>query len=336
MNAMPDGNLLVEAEEFQPLKPGWASKKWGENYYAATFANSFLSRKAYLGAGEQAECSATIKIKVPKAGRYLVLARYEAAYRFETQFRVRVEQNGKAALNRLYGARKNIKIWAFSQKLKAEHAWSWGASENIVWEGHNAYANLKPGVATITLTTAKQPKPAAKRNVDCLLLTTDEAQVKMRIEKEKYLPLDGMLTQAGDVFLKVTNLGGSELTFTGKGAAGGGNWQQHSPYWVHLRNWPKISATIAPQKNSGWIEVGRSMDTLNDGQWNFTGNGKYRAEFAVKEAGGTMNAIAAFDGEGDLLLAADADTRYSRRLRTQEQVLFDLMAKVKKDPLRLS
>ena len=76
------------------------------------------------------------------------------------------------------------------------------------------------------------------------------------------------------------------------------------------------------------------MDTLNDGQWNFTGNGKYRAEFAVKEAGGTMNAIAAFDGEGDLLLAADADTRYSRRLRTQEQVLFDLMAKVKKEPLR--
>ena len=334
VDAMPDGNLLVEAEEFQPLKPGWASKKWGENYYAATFANSFLSRKAYLGAGEQAECSATIKIKVPKAGRYLVLARYEAAYRFETQFRVRVEQNGKTALNRLYGARKNIKIWAFSQKLKAEHAWSWGASENIVWEGHNAYANLKPGVATITLTTAKQPKPAAKRNVDCLLLTTDEAQVKMRIEKEKYLPLDGMLTQAGDVFLKVINHGAAELTFASGTAPGGGNWRQHSPYWVHLRNWPKVSVKVAPGKNSDWVEVGGTMDTLNDGQWNFTGNGKYRAEFAVKGAHGKLAPIAAFEGEGALRLAADADTRYSRRLRTQEQVLFDLLAEVKKEPLR--
>ena len=334
VNAMPDGNLLVEAEEFQPLKPGWTSKKWGENYYATTFANSFLSRKAYLGTGEQAECSATIKIKVPKAGRYLVLARYEAAYRFETQFRIRVEQKDRRVLDRLYGARKNIKIWAFSKKLKTEVAWSWGASENIVWEGHDAFANLQVGEATISLFAAKQPAPAAQRNVDCLLFTTDEEQVKMRIEKENYLPLDGMLTQAGDVFMKITNLGNQELTFKGKAAAGGGNWQQHSPYWVHLRNWPKISATIAPQKNSGWVEVGRSMDTLNDGQWNFTGNGKYRAEFAVKEADDTMRAIATFDGEGDLLLAADADTRYSRRLRTQEQVLFDLVAEVKKEPLR--
>jgi len=331
---MPDGNLLVEAEEFQPLKPGWTPKKWGENYYAATFANSFLSRKAYLGADEQAECSATINIKVPKAGRYLVLVRYEAAYRFETQFRVRVEQNGKAALDRLYGARKNLKIWAFSQKLKAEHAWSWGASENIVWEGHNAYANLQPGIATITLTTGKQPAPSAKRNIDCLLLTTDEEQVKMRIEKEKYLPLDGMLTQAGDVFMKVTNRGSTELTFGGANAVGDGNWQQHSPYWVHLRNWPKVSVKVAPGKSSGWLEVGGTMDALNDGQWNFTGNGKYRAAFAVKEANGKLTPIAAFDGEGALKLAADADTRYSRRLRQQEDVLFDLLAEIKKEPLR--
>ncbi|MDP7009890.1 MAG: beta-galactosidase trimerization domain-containing protein, partial [Verrucomicrobiota bacterium] len=76
------------------------------------------------------------------------------------------------------------------------------------------------------------------------------------------------------------------------------------------------------------------MDALNDGQWNFTGNGKYRAAFAVKEANGKLTPIAAFDGEGALKLAADADTRYSRRLRQQEDVLFDLLAEVKKEPLR--
>lgn len=334
VTALPSGHLLVEAEEFTPHNEAFTAKAWGENYYAATFANSFLSRKAYLGANEQAEGKATIRVRVPKAGRYLVLVRYEAAYRFETQFSVRVEQQGKVALNRLYGARKNLKIWAFNQKLKDEHAWSWGASENIVWEGHNAYAQLKLGVATITLTTDKQPKPAAKRNIDCLLLTTDEEQVKMRIDKERYLPLDGMLTQSGDVFVKVTNRGDEKLTFGGVKAVGGGNWQQHSPYWVHLRNWPKVTIEVAPGKSSNWIEVGGTMDTLNDGQWNFTGNGKYRAEFAVKEPNGKLTAIAAFDGEGDLKLAADADTRYSRRLRRQEEVLFDLLTEVKKEPLR--
>ena len=184
VEAMPDGNLLVEAEEFQVTKGDWSAKRWGENYYAATFANSFLSRKAFLGADEQTEGEATIQVRIPKAGRYLVLARYEAAYRFETQFRVRVEQNGRQVLDRLYGARKNLKIWAFSQKLKTELAWSWGASENIVWEGHDAFADLKPGVATITLSASRQPNPGAKRNIDCLLLTTDVEQVKMRIEKE--------------------------------------------------------------------------------------------------------------------------------------------------------
>ena len=115
VEAMPDGNLLVEAEEFQVAKGDWSAKRWGENYYAATFANSFLSRKAFLGADEQTKGKATIQVRIPKAGRYLVLARYEAAYRFETQFRVRVEQKGRRVLDRLYGARKNLKIWALAK-----------------------------------------------------------------------------------------------------------------------------------------------------------------------------------------------------------------------------
>src|SRR5438552_18591209 len=117
---------------------------WGENYFCATFANSFLSRKAFLGAPEQCDkCTASISVRVPKAGRYLALVRYEAVYRFETQFRLVVEQNGKKVLDRLYGARDNVKVWAFREKpgvphLKNEIAWPWGAVENVVWEGHDA------------------------------------------------------------------------------------------------------------------------------------------------------------------------------------------------------
>ena len=108
----PDGTLFCEAEEFKIEKPapagaeqtGWLAKPWGENYYAATFANTFLSRKAFLGAPENcAETVASITVSVPAAGRYLVLVRYEAAYRFETQFKVKVEQGGKTVLDRLYG-----------------------------------------------------------------------------------------------------------------------------------------------------------------------------------------------------------------------------------------
>ena len=66
VTVQPDGLYICEAEEFQPAgknDPGWQAKRWGENYYAATFANSFLSRKAFLGAPEQ--CDATINLNSP-------------------------------------------------------------------------------------------------------------------------------------------------------------------------------------------------------------------------------------------------------------------------------
>jgi hypothetical protein len=156
-----NSTVVAEAEEFA-VKPDtaanarWKSKAWGENYYCATFGNTFLSRKAFLGAPEQSSgSSANITVKIPKAGRYLVLARYEAAPRFETQFRVRVEQAGKVKLNRLYGARKNLKVWPYWDRLKPEALAPWGAVENVVWEGHDAFVELDAGEAQIVLTASK-------------------------------------------------------------------------------------------------------------------------------------------------------------------------------------
>lgn len=334
VEVQPDGLIVCEAEEFQVQSPGWQAKRWGENYYAATLANTFLSRQAFLGAPEQCEKSeATLQVQVPEAGRYLALVRYEVAYRFETQFRVVIEQDGARVFDRQYGARENLKIWPFSQKLKTEIAWDWGAVENVVWEGHDAFVNLKPGPATVTLVADKQPSPGARRNVDLLMLTTDVEQVNMRIETENYLPLDGMLTQSGDVWLRVTNVGSQPLTFGAQGPMpGGGNWQQHSPYWVHLRNWKTPTIEVSPGQTSEWVEVGGTMDTLNHGQWSWTGNGKYQAEFALRNPAGKLETIRTFTGEGDLLLAAEGDTRYSRRLRTQDEVLYDLLDYLKKQP----
>jgi hypothetical protein len=334
LRQQPDGLYIAEAEEFQPTDSnetsGWTPQRLGQNYYAATFANAFLSRKAFLGAPAQcAETIASLDVEIAEAGRYLVLARYEAAFRFETRYEIEILQNGERVFRRNYGGRDQLKIWAFSQKLKTEVGWSWGAGENMVWEGHDAWADLKAGAATIRLIAREQPEPAAKRNVDLVMLTSDHQQVEQRIEKESYLPLDGMLTQSGDVYLRVTNLSSEPLVFRGKAAPGGGNWQQHSPYWVHQRNWKLPSISIDPNRTSEWVEVGSNMDTLADGQWFWTGNEPYKAEFGVREADGSIQTLAVFEGEGDLPLAADADTRYRRRLRRQEQVLYDLLADLK-------
>lgn len=331
--ARSDGAILCEAEEFQVVAPGWEAKPWGTNYYAATLANTFLSRKAYLGAAEQAEQAvAAVDVVVPAAGRYLALVRYEAAYRFQTQFTLRVEQQGQVKLERLYGARENNKIWAFGNQLKPEVAWSWGAVENVVWEGHDAAVELAAGPARISLIAGKQPEPAAKRNVDLVLLTRDTADVAARIAKESYLPLDGLLTQSGDVFLKLHNAAdGVAMTLTVPPST------EHSPYWIHQRTWKPAAIKAEPGQTTDWIEVGGLLDSLNDGQWKLVAAPAaalhYTVEIGLRSAAGQIDSLAKFERRGPMLeLAYEADTRYSRRIRAAEDVLYDLMSYLKQRP----
>lgn len=334
VEAIAPDTLLVEAEEFQVASPGWQAQPFGKNYYAATFANAFLSRKGFLGAPEKcAESKATLEVNVPTAGKYLALVRYEAPYRFESRFRLVVEQNGKKVLDRLYGSRDNLRIWPFREGLKKEVAWSWGAGENLVWEGHDAFVQLQPGKATLTLIAGPQPGEPGRRNVDCLVLTTDLAGVQHRLAKENYLPLDGLLTQAGDVFLKVHNKAPQELRLTVP------NGTEHSPYWVHLRTWKPKAILAKAGETTDWVEVGSLLDTLSDGQWTLQAAGKgphdFDLEFAVRDAAGKIATIARFEGnKGNVALAYDADTRYSRRIRLQDEVLYDLVAYLRKHPVQ--
>lgn len=328
----PDGTIFCEAEEFRVEKGRWQAKNWGENYFAATFANTFLSRKAFLQAPEQCEEStASIYIRVDDPGDYLVLARYEAPYRFETQFRIKIEQDGKVVLDMLYGARENLRIWAFGQKLKKEVAWSWGAVENIVWEGHASSVPLKPGLAKISLIAAKQPEPAAKRNIDIIMLTKDHKQVMTRIEKEGYLPLDGWLTQAGDVWIKIANKDREKITVKSLSFPGG-PFQQHSPYWVHMRNWKPIDVSVESGQTTDWIEVGSTMDSLNDGQWGFNTTGSCVIEFGLMNSKGSIEKIREFSlsAPGNLNLAGFADTRYCKKIETIEEATGDIIVRLRK------
>lgn len=327
VNAQP---IVAEAESFVPDKeaPGWKAGQWGENMYAATIANTFLSRKAFLGASETAQGAiATQEINVPTAGEYLALVRYEAASGFQTQFKLRVEQHGKV-WERLYGARENIKIWAFNERLKAEVSWPWGANENMVWEGHDTKVPLQAGKAKLSLIAVNQPSPSAKRNVDLVLLTTDKADVDNRIAKESYLPLDGLLTQAGELYARVRNTGTAPLNLTISYG------REHSPYWVHMRTWQPKTIDLAANATSDWVEVGSLLDTLNDGQWEWKtkdGIGNYQVEFGVP-ANGKITSIHRFNNlQDNITFVYDADTRRTHRVRLQQEVLYELLAELKKE-----
>lgn len=331
--ANSDGSLFCEAEEFQVTKPqgatGWKARPWGENYYAATFANTFLSRKAFLGAPENCEeTTATINVNVTKAGRYLVLVRYEAAYRFETQFKVKVEQGGRTPLDRLYGARSNIKIWAFNERLKNEVGWYWGAVENVVWEGHDAFADLQPGIAKVTLTAGKQSGPQAKRNVDLVVLTPDLEGVKKRISTEGYLPLDGLCTQEGDVWVKVANKVSKAITLSNGVAT------EHSPYWVHQRNWKPLDLKVAPKQTTDWIDIGSRLDSLNDGQWTFASTEPCLLTFGVRDAAGSISVVREIICDKKLDLVSTADTRYRRRIQTRADAVQELVNELKAIPVQ--
>ena len=335
---LPDGTILCEAEEFRIVRPGWRARTWGTNYYAGTINNVFLSRKAYLGAPEQChDALATVEVEVPADGRYLALVRYETAYRFETQFRLRVRQGGRTVLDRRYGAQEDLKIWHSGRGL-CKVVTAYGVVVGgIVWEGHDAYADLRKGRATLELVAGRQPADAARRNVDCVMLTRDVAEIERRIPgKGRNLPLDGLLTQAGDLYLRLHNAeDGSPLTLNVS------HGTEHSPYWLHDRNWQPRAVTAAPGEASEWVEVGSLLDTLNDGQWGVSatpaesdGVLHYEVEFGVPAPEGGIEPIRAFECRSrGLALAYDADTRYTRRVRRVEEVLYELVDWLKAHPV---
>ena len=237
--------LIAEAEDFVVEKGAWKVVPYKENYYASTFAITFLSRMACLGAPEQVteDAVASQKIELPAAGDFHVLARFEQPIDFPVEFTIEIEQAGKIAYRQLFGKLEDPKIWALNgnKRVPMERYW-WGGTDNIVWQQKET-AKLAKGPATIRLIAGPQlenGKPrvhAVRRNVDVICLTNDTAGMEAQ-KKTRYLEFDGWLVQDGDLFVRITNP---------KDAAGpcvpviepevGG---QHSPYYIHIRDWPTI------------------------------------------------------------------------------------------------
>lgn len=237
--------LLAEAEDFKIEKGAWKVVPYRENYFASTFAITFLSRMGCLGAPEQVEkgkeAAASQVINIPYDGEFEVLARYEQPYNFSAEFAIEIVQNGKVVDRKVCGRLQDPKIWALNghQRVPMERYW-WGGTDNIVWQNPGS-VKLGRGQATIRLIAGPQmdgDKPrinAAKRNVDMICLTNDKAGMEAQ-KGTNYLEFDGWLVQDGDLFVRITNPKdglGPCIPVIAPSPSG-----QHSPYYIHIRDWP--------------------------------------------------------------------------------------------------
>ncbi|QDU23358.1 type 1 glutamine amidotransferase family protein [Urbifossiella limnaea] len=237
--------LIAEAEDFTPKSPGWKVVPYRENYFAGTFAVTFLSRMACLGAPEQlpagTEAVAEQVVNVPYADSFELLARYEQPLDFSVEFAVEVEQAGKVVGRFPCGRLTDPRIWAFNDHKRVPfERYTWSGTDNIVWQ-HPGAVRLDAGPATLRLIASEQAengKPranAAKRHVDVLCLTNDRAGMEAQ-KKARYLEYDGWLVQDGDVFVRFTNPADAAAPVVPVVAPF--DQGQHSPYYVHVRDWP--------------------------------------------------------------------------------------------------
>lgn len=237
--------LIAEAEDFVVEKGAWQRVPFRENYFAGTFAITFLSRMACLAAPAQVEpgqeAVAVQRVDIAHDGDFHVLARYEQPYNFAVEFTVEIEQQGRRVFKEQYGRLEDPRIWAFNgHKPVAMERYGWGGTDNIVWQDKGT-ARLSRGPTTIRLIAGPQldgGKPramAARRHVDVICLTDDLAGMEAQ-QKTNYLELDGWLVQDGDLYVRVTNPRdglGPCVPVLAPVPEG-----QHSPYYIHIRDWP--------------------------------------------------------------------------------------------------
>ena len=261
-------NITFLEAENMTQDGGWEARQWGHcgNYFSSTVNNVFMSRRMFLHAPANASTSTVARatITVTEDGEYMVMARYEALYRFETGFKVTVEQDSKTLLSAVYGRRSNPKIWGqkgqgtatFNESgancaglLNPECVWQWGSVENMVWEGVNNTVNLKPGTATVTLTVHRDSDADcartmlghcqyADRNIDAFMFMPNRTDIDHRWNgpggDANVLAFDGLFSQAGEVFFKVRRSvvsPGSKNVFAGS-------------LWPDCRHNPTLQASL--------------------------------------------------------------------------------------------
>eukprot|EP01045_Picozoa_sp_COSAG04_P035389 COSAG04_NODE_8150_length_1016_cov_0.923664_1_plen_278_part_01 len=221
-----DTNLIVmEAENFTlssgdevgaRAPSGWEAREWlhSANRFAASVADTYLSRRAYLHGPASADKSASatmdFELSAAEAGTYDVLLRYEAAFMFETPVHLSIAAASSSAplFERIYGQRHSLKVYPFASArlgpygngtgqsmcgpgrppvdmMQAECWWGYGSTEQIVWEGVGANVTLGAGRHTVTITGETETGledttlvEFAERNLDVLVLSRNQTDIQ--------------------------------------------------------------------------------------------------------------------------------------------------------------
>ncbi len=253
--------VIAEAEDFR-IERGWSVVPFRQNYFASTFAISFLSRMACLGAAEQLEgkAVASLGLRIPEAAAYEVLVRYEQPWNFSAEFDLEVEQGGRVVHRASFGRLGQPRIWAFGGDEVPMKRFTWGGTDNIVWQ-RGGSVRLDAGAARLRLLAGAQregdgPRArAARRHVDAIVLTNDTARTlaAAKAKRSRHLPLDGWLVQDGDLFARFTNPKDAQAPVIP--VVEGYPRGQHSPWAVHLRDWPRTLVL----RSGRWIENGGAL-----------------------------------------------------------------------------
>jgi hypothetical protein len=169
-----------------------------------------------------------------------------------------------------------------------------------------------------------QPNPSAQRNIDAFLLTTNLPAITARIRSETALPLDGWLTQTGDLYLRLKRAQpGPTLKLTVPPGI------ERSPGPVHQRTWQPLILPCDRTDFGPWIEVGHLLDTLAAGPWHWSLQADSKdphprliVECGQPDAQRQIQPFAEFSIKPPgLSLAYDGNLAQNRRLRTLDDCL---------------
>jgi hypothetical protein len=206
--------LLLEAEDFLPEGPGWQAIRVGQgNYMVDSIGASHVSGGALLHAPAGAVgARAVAESTVPKAGQYRLLARYEyPAREYHVRLAVTVEQPDRPPGRVVLGAPGATRSWFFNLSDAAWHELPHGP-EGLVMEG--GVLELAAGPARIILEVVDGSEPAANRNLDLLLLTSDVQEEYRSRGTRAYPILDELGAAAGGrLFARITNPADSGESF---------------------------------------------------------------------------------------------------------------------------
>ena len=167
--------VIAEGEKFRALDDkGWKVTHQQDSYGSHTYGGVWMTHGGCLGAPAESEGSvASQTVTISAAGKYRVWSKYQAPPYFNYLHKIEVLQNGRTVFSHTYGKAGTPRLWSFSGDSD-ELWWPWGVDHDAA-ESPKVMADLAAGSAEIRLVTVASPKPAGKRFVDFVVLTTNPA-----------------------------------------------------------------------------------------------------------------------------------------------------------------